>query len=124
MSLSLSTVVASVKRLFAANVLDTGNGGTIYSSNSGLCRIQVGAVNETRTLQTPSKAQERLTLVVMSTTGGEVVVTTPFPYNIAGNTGLRFTATAGAFATLISVPVGDTATIRWRLCCSNGVTLQ
>ena len=100
---------------------DPGNGGTIrVSQDLQICEM-VSAAAETRTLAAPTKPGLRFVLRLM-TDGGDVVVTAPEGFNVAGETAATF---ADASDLLQLMSVSTSTGFRWEVMEGNvGVTIS
>lgn len=96
---------------------DPGNAGIIEATaDLQICEMVSGASGETRTLRRPTKAGIRLVIRMKTDGGGDIVVTSPGGYNVAGETQAVF-ADASDFLSLVSVTIsggpGPSGTYRW-----------
>lgn len=91
---------------------DPGNAGIIQpAADLQICELVSGASGETRTLANPTKPGIRFVLRLKTDGGGDVVVTAPAGFNVAGETQATF-ADASDFLSLISVTV-SAGVYRW-----------
>lgn len=92
-------------------VLDPGNGGAIqvYKSPETVALTSAGA--ETRTLPRPTRPGTRLFLYARAL-GGNIVLTVPGGFNVAGTTTFTFSA-VGHFCEFVSI--FDGTNYLWRL---------
>lgn len=76
--------------IMAFELTDPGNGGAIPVTTSGVLNMVAGAVNETRSLASPTFQGQSLLLTLSATGGGNITVTASSPINQTGNTVMTF----------------------------------
>lgn len=91
-----------------------------HDGRSGDSSMSVGVGAETRTLAIPTHQGQLITLVLSSTGGGTLAVTSSEAINLAGNTVATFTL-AGSSLSLIAVKIGGV--LRWRVLANDGAVL-
>lgn len=101
-------------------IIDPGDAGDVQIDRSPASLIITTQGAETRTIPSPQNVGQRLT-ICLSVDGGDLVVDTENPINVAGNDTMTFD-TAGDTIVLEAVMIGPT--YNWRVVANDGVALS
>lgn len=102
---------------------DPGNGADISIVQWSHIAIVTGASGETNTLNSPTKAGQRVAFTMLTDGGGDRVITADLPLNQTGNDVMTFGA-VGDSCILESFQAATAGLYRWRVVYNDGVALS